>query len=145
MKKVMALPDLNQATHWINEPLDPSWINGKPLIIHFWSISCGHCLVSLPTLLAAREHFAGRLRMIAVHMPLSAADCDVPSIAAAAATERITGPALIDNNRLLAAAFDNRYVPAYYLFNADHMLYEYHLGERGVDRIIRAADRMLES
>ncbi|MFT8363670.1 MAG: TlpA disulfide reductase family protein [Sporolactobacillus sp.] len=143
MKKILTLPNLNLATHWMNRQLDTAYLAGKPLLIHFWSISCGHCKEAMPTLQTIRDRYADQIRTIAVHMPLSQADTDVQEVAAVSRTYQINEPLLIDNDHRLADAFSNRYVPAYYLFASDHTLYEYHLGQRGADRIGRAAERML--
>lgn len=143
LKRMLTLPDLDLATHWMNRRLSADYLEGKPLLIHFWSISCYHCKDSMPALQAIRDRYSNQLRTIAVHMPLSPADTDVDQVAAVSRNYQITEPLLIDNDHKLADAFSNRYVPAYYLFGTDRILYEYHLGQRGVDRIGRAVERLL--
>ncbi|MFT8318959.1 MAG: TlpA disulfide reductase family protein [Sporolactobacillus sp.] len=144
MKKILALPNLDTATHWINKKLTAEYLSGKPLLIHFWSVSCSHCKEAMPALQALRDSYTDKIRVIAIHMPLSAADLDVNQVAAACQTYHIIEPVLIDNQHHLADAFSNRYVPAYYLFNQQHRLEEYHMGQRGVDRIGRALERLLQ-
>lgn len=144
MKKKLTLPDLNMATHWINRRPDHDILFGKPLLIHFWSVSCSHCRQSLPTIRTLCERFADRLNIIAIHMPLSENDLDVEAVARTCALLQINEPVLIDNRHRLADAFANRYVPAYYLFDRRGELLEYHMGERGAQRIGRAAERLFQ-
>lgn len=145
MKKVLILPDLALATHWMNRRITREELIGKPLLIHFWSVSCHKCKQALPVIQAIRDRYAGILNTIAIHLPLSESDRDVNEVARICTMYGISEPLLIDNTRQVAGAFDNRYVPAYYLFDRWGNLVEYHLGERGALRIQGAADRLLTS
>ncbi|MDF2911115.1 MAG: TlpA family protein disulfide reductase, partial [Sporolactobacillus laevolacticus] len=145
LKKNLILPNLNAATHWINQRITRDDLIGAPTLIHFWAISCSKCKQALPVVQSIREKYHGVLNVVAIHMPLSEADTDVSEVARVAAMYSITEPILIDNTHRLADFFGNRFVPAYYLFDSNGNLFEYHLGERGALRIYKTADRMLFS
>ncbi|MET1248817.1 TlpA disulfide reductase family protein [Sporolactobacillus sp. STCC-11] len=143
MKKKLMMPDLNVATHWMNQKVTREMLLGSPTLIHFWSVSCPKCKQALPVVQSIREKYRGILTVVAIHMPLSEADLDVNEVARTAAMHSITEPILIDNTHRLADAFGNRFVPAYYLFAPEGKLIEYHMGERGALRIYKVIDRLL--
>ncbi|MCO7175313.1 TlpA family protein disulfide reductase [Sporolactobacillus kofuensis] len=143
MKKNLLVPNLNAATHWMNQKVTREGLIGAPSLIHFWAISCSKCKNALPVIQSIREKYPQELNVVAIHMPLSEADLDVNEVAHVAADYSITEPILIDNKHHLADLFGNRFVPAYYLFDAGGHLVEYHLGERGALRIYKATDRLL--
>ena len=57
----------------------------------------------------------------------------------------MTEPCAVDNKHLLRDAFgnDQGFVPAYYLFDADGNLRSYAAGERGLQIVISALERLL--
>ena len=74
------MPPLNGATEWLRGSMQEilQETEGHPVLIHFWSLSCGMCKDNLPRVVEWREQYrdAG-LRLIAVHMPRYPADTDV--------------------------------------------------------------------
>jgi hypothetical protein len=85
------------------------------------------------------------LRVIAVHMPRYEADTDVEAVREAIASHSISEPVAIDNEHKLRESFQNDqgYVPAYYLFDAEGNLRSFAAGERGIDMLKSALDRLL--
>jgi len=142
------MPSLEGATQWISgsvaEVLQET--EGHPVLVHFWSLSCGMCKENLPRFSEWREKYSG-LRMVAIHMPRYPTDTDVNAVREAVAQYEITGPGAIDNEHKLRDAFgnENGYVPAYYLFDDQHKLKSFAAGEYGVKVIGPALERMLQS
>ncbi len=142
------MPALAGATEWLDGSIEEALrtTEGHPVLIHFWSLSCGMCKDNLPKVAEWRETFreAG-LRLIAIHMPRYPADTDVNAVREAVAQYGITEPAAIDNEHKLRDAFQNEhgYVPAYYLFDAQHKLKAFAAGEYGLKVIEPALERML--
>jgi thiol-disulfide isomerase/thioredoxin len=140
------MPSLEGATQWVNgsvaEVLQDA--EGHPVLVHFWSLSCGMCKDNLPRVAMWREKFKG-LRMVAIHMPRYPADTDVDAVREAITQYEITDPGAIDNEHKLRDAFQNEngYVPAYYLFDEQHKLKSFAAGEYGVKVIEPALERML--
>ena len=142
------LPSLEGATEWLNgsaaEVLKES--EGRPVLVHFWSLSCGMCKENLPRVAEWREKYApAGLRLVAIHMPRYPADTDVNAARETASQHEIVDPLAVDNDHKLRDAFhnENGYVPAYYLFDDQHKLKSFAAGEYGVKVIGPALERML--
>jgi thiol-disulfide isomerase/thioredoxin len=142
------IPSLDGATEWFGgtQAHAESELRGNPTLVHFWSVSCGTCKENLPRLAEWRdEKKAEGLRVIAVHMPRYEKDTDVEAVREAISTYGITEPCAIDNEHKLKDAFQNTqgYVPAYYLFDAEGKLRSFAAGERGLDMLKAALERVL--
>lgn len=142
------MPSLEGATEWLTgsaeEVLQDT--QGHPVLIHFWSLSCGMCKDNLPRVAEWREKYrAAGLRLVAIHMPRYPQDTDVDEVRAAVAQYEITDPGAIDNEHKLRDAFQNEhgYVPAYYLFDDQHKLKSFAAGEYGTKVMEPALERML--
>jgi hypothetical protein len=85
------------------------------------------------------------LRVIAIHMPRYEADTDVEAVRELIGTVGITEPCAVDNEHKLKDAFQNDqgFVPAYYLFDSEGKLKSFAAGERGLDMLKSAMDRVL--
>lgn len=144
------MPKLDGATEWFGatQAHAEHEAKGHPVLVHFWSVSCVMCKDNLPRVAEWRDNLreAG-LRVIAIHMPRYEADTDVESVRAAIATNNITEPCAIDNEHKLRDVFNNEqgYVPAYYLFDAEGKLKSFAAGERGLDMLTSAVERVLNA
>jgi thiol-disulfide isomerase/thioredoxin len=144
-----SLPDLGGATEWFGgtQAHAEAEAKGHPTLVHFWSVSCGTCKENLPRVAQWRDELRDfGLRVIAIHMPRYEADTDVETVREAIADNNLTEVCAIDNEHKLREAFQNDqgYVPAYYLFNSEGKLKIFAAGERGVDMLKSALDRILK-
>ena len=144
------LPSLEGATEWLSGSADEALqdAEGRPLLIHFWSVSCGMCKDNLPRVAEWREKYRDvGLRVIAVHMPRYPEDTNVDAVRDAVNKYEITDALAVDNEHQLRDSFQNEhgYVPAYYLFDGEHKLKSFAAGEYGVKVIEPALERMLGS
>ena len=142
------MPSLEGATEWLSSSAAEALADadGHPVLIHFWSLSCGMCKENLPTVAEWRTKYGpAGLRTIAVHMPRYPADTDVAAVREAVMSYNITGPGAIDNEHKLRDAFQNEhgYVPAYYLFDDQHKLKSFAAGEYGTKVMGPALERLL--
>ena len=142
------MPSLGGATEWYGgtQAHAEELAHEGPTLVHFWSVSCGICKENLPRVTAWRDERRHEgLRVIAVHMPRYESDTDVEAVREAIASYGITEPCAIDNQHKLRDAFQNEqgYVPAYYLFDSDRKLRSFAAGERGLDMLSAAVDRIL--
>lgn len=142
------MPSLEGATEWLTGSAQEALQDAKdhPVLIHFWSLSCGMCKENLPRVAEWRDNYrdAG-LRVIAVHMPRYPQDTDVLAVRETAKTYGISEPTAIDNEHKMRDSFQNEkgYVPAYYLFDDQHKLKSFAAGEYGVKVMEPAIQRML--
>src|SRR2546421_12592565 len=148
MKIGPAMPSLEGATEWLAGSADVALkeAQGQPLLIHFWSVSCGMCKDNLPQVSEWREKYApAGLRVIAIHMPRYPEDANIDAAREAAAKYGITEPLAIDNEHKLRDAFQNEhgYVPAYYLLDEQQQLKSFAAGEYGTKVMEPALERML--
>lgn len=142
------MPSLEGATGWFNATGAgaEAEAKGRPVLVHFWSLSCGICKDNLPRVAGWRDGRAEQgLRVIAVHMPRYEADTDVEGVRDAVALYGIAEPCAVDNEHKLKEAFQNEqgFVPAYYLFDAEGKLRGFAAGERGLNMIGPALERLL--
>jgi thiol-disulfide isomerase/thioredoxin len=142
------MPALDGATEWFGGTQAHAEAEslGRPTLVHFWSASCGICKDNLPRVAQWRDEKKELgLRVIAVHMPRYEADTDVETVRDLIAEYNITEPVAVDNEHKLKEAFQNEqgYVPAYYLFDAEGKLKCFAAGERGLDMLKSALERIL--
>src|SRR3954447_8776067 len=142
------IPSFEGATEWFGgtQAHAETMVHEGPTLVHFWSVSCGICKQNLPRVASWREERqAEGLRVIAVHMPRYEADTDVEAVREAIAKYDITEPCAVDNEHKLREAFLNEqgYVPAYYLFDGEGKLKSFAAGERGLDMLKSAVERLM--
>lgn len=143
------LPDLDGATQWLNsEPLSRDHCTGQPVLFHWWAISCPICKQLMPRVAQWRERYEGRgLKFVGVHMPRGPEDTDVAKVRAAVQELSLDHPQAVDNLHKLTEAFGNehRFVPAFYLFDAEGHLRAYRAGEKAPPPIEEAIERVLKA
>jgi thiol-disulfide isomerase/thioredoxin len=144
MRTGTPLPELSGATEWINNSVIRTNLVGSPLLVHFWAISCHVCHDNMPTVAAWREQYAANgLKVVAVHMPRQPEDTDVERVRVDAASMGITEPLAVDNSHAVADAFQNEFVPAYFLFDAEGNLRSRTAGYTGLSMLEGALKRVL--
>lgn len=140
------LPSLDGATRWINSSgmAREDLINGKPILIHFWSVSCRQCKTSMHYINQIRDDYKGRLHVIAVHMPRSEKDLDIEEVKRNSEAYDIIQPIYVDNDHILTNLFSNRYVPAYYLFDQTGKLRLFQAGDLRIKMLENRIHRIIE-
>lgn len=138
------MPELTGATEWLNGEVSRDDLLGeKPTLIHFWSISCGLCKEAMPNVNEFRDQYKDKLNVVAVHMPRSEKDLDVEKVKEVAEEHRINQPIFVDNKHTLTDAFENQYVPAYYVFDAEGNLRHFQAGGGGMKMLEKRVNRVL--
>ena len=148
MKIGTQMPQLDGATEWFGgtQAFAEAEAKGRPTLVHFWSASCGICKDNLPRIAQWRDEKKDQgLRVIGIHMPRYEADTDVEAVRDLIGKYGVTEPVAVDNEHKLKEAFHNHqgFVPAYYLFDREGKLRSFAAGERGLDMLKSALDRML--
>lgn len=141
------LPDFGRDNVWFNGAVNRESLQGKPVLVHFWSVSCQLCKEGLHLLEFLRDTRGAEigLELVGVHTPRIPSDTDLERVAGAILEFGLTHPVLADSDGTVAGAFRNEFVPAYYLFDGNHRLYHYHAGEHALRwverRLASLADR----
>jgi thiol-disulfide isomerase/thioredoxin len=140
------LPPLDGAAAWVNGPEpSPDDLAGHPVLVHFWSVSCYICHNVADVVSGWREKYGPRgLRVIAVHQPRGPEELDLAKVTEDAHGEMgITQPLAVDNTHALVKAFQNEFVPAYYVFDRNHELVHRQAGDRGFERLEQKIEEVL--
>lgn len=140
-------PPLDGVATWINggAPV-PEELAGKPLLVHFWSISCYLCHDVAGEIARWQADYGPRgLQVIGVHQPRGPEELDPATVTADARDAMgITWRNAIDSEHALVARFENEFVPAYYVFDRDHTLVHRQAGDRGFERLRAKLDAVLD-
>jgi thiol-disulfide isomerase/thioredoxin len=150
MKIGTQMPALDGATEWFGgtQAAAEAEAQGRPTLVHFWSGSCGVCKDNLPRIAQWRDEKRDQgLRVIGIHMPRYESDTDVEKVRDLISTHGVSEPVAVDNEHKLKDAFHNTqgFVPAYYLFDREGKLRSFAAGERGLDMLKSALERVLET
>jgi thiol-disulfide isomerase/thioredoxin len=139
------MPNLKGGTDWFNsQPITNDELAGKPVLVHFWAISCGTCKESLPQITKWMHEFGPKgLQVISVHMPRQESDTNIEAVKEAIKDYEVTQPCVVDNWHEITDAFENKYVPAFYIFDKDGKLRDFKAGEKAPKMVEQALERIL--
>ncbi|WP_342463137.1 redoxin domain-containing protein [Ureibacillus sp. FSL K6-8385] len=144
MKLRSPLPELDGATAWINGQVTKKDLLGeKPVLIHFWSVSCHLCKESMPDLNQFLKKYKDQLNVVAVHIPRSEEDMDLDNVKRTAEALNMTQPIFVDHEFVLSDLFENEYVPSYYVFDRSGLLRHYQAGGKGIKMLEQRVERIL--
>lgn len=136
------MPSLDGITEWVNEQTIKDELAGKPVLVHFWSISCGMCKESLPEINRLREEHP-ELKIIGIHMPRSEKDTEIPPVKQTIEQYNLKHPQGIDNQHQVVDRFENEFVPAFYLFDQKGQLRHRSAGEKALSMLKNPLERVL--
>ena len=124
-------PELSGGGAWINsEPLRISELEGKVVLVDFWTFSCRNCINTLPYLKGWHEKYSDSgLVVIGVHSPEFRFEHDIENLKTAIADHGIAYPVVQDNDFVIWRAYENRYWPHKYLIDKQGVIRFHHIGE----------------
>ncbi len=139
------LPPLSGATGWLNSPpLTPAALQGKVVLVEFWTYTCINWLRTLPYVRdwAARYKDQG-LVVIGVHSPEFPFEHSVENVRRAVKAMRIDYPIALDSDFAVWRAFGNEYWPAIYVIDAQGRIRHHHFGEGGYEKSEQVIQQLL--
>jgi thiol-disulfide isomerase/thioredoxin len=138
-------PGFDGATGWLNSPpLDAADLQGKVVLVDFWTYTCINWLRTLGYVRAWAEKYADRgLVVVGVHTPEFPFERDVDNVSWAAKNMRVEYPIALDSDYGVWRAFDNRYWPAVYIADAEGRIRHHQFGEGGYDECERIIQELL--
>jgi len=141
------MPSLEGGTDWFNsKPLSKSDFVGFTTLVHFWAISCGSCKESLPDVNRWLEKFSTKgLKILSVHMPRQESDTNVAAVEEAVKDYDVKQACVVDNWHAITDAFENKFVPAFYLFDRNSKLRHFQAGERAAKMVEPVIERVLSA
>lgn len=126
-------PDLSAIQDWINaNPGDMKNLEGKVVLIDFWTYSCINCQRTLPTLTSWDQKYRDEgLVIIGIHAPEFAFEKKRANVEKAVEKANIKYAVWLDNNFDVWDAYDNLYWPAKYFIDKNGFVRHTHFGEGG--------------
>jgi thiol-disulfide isomerase/thioredoxin len=139
------LPGFKGGTDWFNsDPIGEEQLANHPVLVHFWAVSCGTCKESLPDVKRWMQEYADKgLKVISVHMPRQESDTNLDSVKEVIKDYEITQPCVVDNWHEITDSFENKYVPAFYIFDREHKMRDFKAGEKAPKMVEQALARIV--
>lgn len=124
-------PEFPQGLIWFNSPpLNIEKLQGKIILIDFWTYSCINCQRTLPYLKEWWKKYKNKgLIMIGVHAPEFKFEKDPGNLAQALEKYGVTWPVVLDSNYEIWNLYDNHYWPSEYLLDPQGKIIYTHVGE----------------
>lgn len=157
MNVELQLPSFSEATDWLNlerpnatnhdrlEALKRE-LKGRPILVHFWSLSSEPSKINLMQIADWRDQRRREgLRVVAVHSPQSEAEKKQRAVREAVERFNLTEPCAFDNEHKLRDEFgeERDVLPAYFLFDIDGTLRHSSSAAEGLDRLEDELDQLL--
>lgn len=139
------IPGFEGVTEWVNGQISKEDLQGNPVLVHFWAVSCHLCKEGLPIINHWRDTYGEQygLKMVGVHMPRSEKDTEIGPVKDIIRQYELTHPVMIDNEHTVTDAFQNEFVPSYYLFDEQLQLRHFQAGERGLQMVEQRLQKLL--
>ncbi len=139
------MPEFARIASWLNSPpLGASSLQGKVVLVDFWTYSCINCIRTLPYVTRWYDKYEGQgFAVVGVHTPEFSFEKDEANVKAAVARYGIRYPVALDNFYGTWNAYNNNAWPADYLFDARGRLREVHFGEGDYEETERAIQTLL--
>jgi thiol-disulfide isomerase/thioredoxin len=120
-------------------------LEGRVVLIDFWTYSCINCQRTFPYLTAWDELYRDQgLTIIGVHSPEFAFEKVVSNVEDAASRYGIDYPIAIDNDFATWEVWDQRFWPAHYLIDQEGVVRQVHYGEGGYAETERLIQELLD-
>lgn len=139
------MPDIEGIAAWINSPeLTKEDLEGKVVLVDFWTYSCINCIRTYPYLKA----WWGKYKdddfiLLGVHTPEFPFEKNLANVEKAAKDSGLEFPIALDNDYVTWRNFHNRFWPAKYLFDKDGQLRYTHFGEGKYEETELAIQQLL--
>ena len=138
-------PELIMGGEWFNsEPLKISDLQGKVVLVDFWTYSCINCQRTFPYLKKWWVSYKDSgFVIIGVHSPEFEFEKNPKNVQKSINDFGITYPVMQDNYFATWKAYKNRYWPAKYLIDAEGQIRYTHFGEGGYDETEKKIQELL--
>jgi thiol-disulfide isomerase/thioredoxin len=139
-------PEFTQIEEYINtDPLRISELNGKVILVHFWTYSCINCIHTIPYLNEWYQKYSDKgLVIIGIHTPEFEFEKNIDNVREAVKEHMIEYPVLQDNNYATWNAFQNIYWPRDYVIDKEGFIRYDHIGEGGYNETENVIATLLE-
>ena len=138
-------PSLAGATDWLNSPpLATAHLQGKVVLIDFWTYTCINWLRTAPHVRAwAAKYKDQGLVVVGVHSPEFEFEKDIANVRRAVSDLAVGFPIAVDSDHTIWRAFTNQYWPALYFIDAKGRIRYHQFGEGGFVEAERVIQQLL--
>ncbi|MEM2160025.1 MAG: redoxin family protein [Candidatus Nitrosotenuis sp.] len=120
-------------------------IKGKVVLYDIWTYSCINCQRTLPYITAWDEKYSDKgLVIIGIHSPEFEFEKDISNVRLATEKFGIKYPVVLDNDKKIWDAFDNRYWPRKYIADDEGYIRYDHIGEGAYDETEKIIQQLLK-
>jgi len=139
-------PELQGIAGYINtEPIKLEGLEGKVVLIDFWTYSCINCIRTLPYLNSWYEKYSDDgLVVIGVHTPEFEFEKNYDNVLAAVREYNIKYPVVQDNDYKTWNAYENKFWPRKYLVDIDSNIRYDHIGEGAYEETEKVIQKLLK-
>jgi thiol-disulfide isomerase/thioredoxin len=139
------LASFEGATGWLNSPpLSPAGLEGKVVLVDFWTYTCINWLRTLGYVRAWAEKYEDHgFVVVGVHTPEFPFERDIDNVRWAAKNMRVEYPVALDSDYAVWQAFGNHYWPAVYIADAEGRIRHHQFGEGGYEECEMVIQRLL--
>ena len=125
------LPGFDRATGWLNSPpLGPAELQGKVVLVDFWTYTCINWLRTLAYVRAWADKYQDEgLVVVGVHTPEFPFERDVDNVRQAVKDMAVEYPVVLDSDYAIWQAFANRFWPAVYIADPEGRIRHHQFGE----------------
>jgi len=141
-----AMPELDGATGWLNSmPLNRKSLQGKVVLVNFWTFTCINSIRPLPYLRSWIEKYKDSgFVLIGAHTPEFSLEHEPKNVETAARNLNVAFPVAVDSKYGIWNAFNNQAWPAQYLIDAKGRIRYHHFGEGDYEEIENAIRELLK-
>jgi thiol-disulfide isomerase/thioredoxin len=139
------MPSFAGATGWLNsEPLGPAELQGRVVLVNFWTWTCINWLRQEPYVRAWSQTYRNEgLVVVGVHTPEFSFEHEIDGVRRATRERAIDYPVAVDNDYAVWGAFENHFWPALYFVDAAGVIRDHHFGEGRYEKSERVIQRLL--
>lgn len=139
-------PDIRGIHNYFNtEPLTLAELQGKVVLVDFWTYSCINCIRTIPYLNAWHEKYSeDGLVIVGIHTPEFDFEKNPTNVHAAVEKFGIEYPVAQDNDKETWNAYENRYWPRKYLIDDEGFIRYDHIGEGAYDETEKVIQALLQ-
>jgi thiol-disulfide isomerase/thioredoxin len=139
-----ALSPLERATTFDSQPFTAEELQGKVVLVEFWTYTCINWRRQLPYVRAWAEKYKGQgLVVIGIHSPEFSFEKNIDNIRWASKDMHVTYPIAIDNDHAVWRGFSNEYWPALYFVDAKGKIRHTQFGEGQYEESEKVIQKLL--
>ena len=145
--RLQKVPSILDATGFINTASNElaETLEGKVVLYDIWTYSCINCIRTIPYITAWDEKYRDEgLVIVGIHTPEFEFEKDKDNVLAAVQKFDINYPVVLDNEKEIWNAFQNKYWPRKYIADHDGYIRYDHIGEGAYKETEKIIQQLLQ-